>query len=97
MTEQALRKRITALRKAAEGLAEPARTNKLAEANLLKMQLLGMGLDQAANIMSGIKKADLDDLDDKIAKAQDATEVEQKRIKLITDAVEKIKKLLGLE
>ena len=97
MTRQELRKKIAALRKAAKTLTEPAKTEKLVEANTLEMKIQGMGLDQVADIMSGIKKADLVALDAKIIAAQDATEAEQERIKMITETIGKIREFLGLE
>lgn len=96
MTEQELRKQITALRRGAEALSEPEKGKKLTDAELLEMQLEGMGLDQAADIMSGIKTTDLKNLDAKITAAKDATKAERVRTQLITDAIKMMKRFLGL-
>ena len=96
MTEQALRNNIIALRSAAEDLSEPEKSNALTEADLLDMRLEGMGLDQIADIMSGIATPDLEVLDAKIVAASDATKSEQERIQLVTGAIGAIKGFLGL-
>jgi hypothetical protein len=96
MTRDELTAKIAALKSAAAGLKEPDKTFRLNDIAALEIELEGMALDELVARLNQMTLPDIQDMDRKIAAAQQANKDNQFRVDAFNTAFGILKTALGI-
>jgi len=88
MTRKELDNKIRELTETADGLDEPDKTFKLNEVDRLKIEIEGMALQELRNKLEQIQLPDIEEMDEQIAAAKDATTAHKTRVDAFNAAIE---------
>ena len=96
MTKEQLQRKIQELTEAASGLTEPDKTFALGEVYQLKIKVEGMALVQLRQKLEQIELPSLQEMNEYIKAANDATKANQRRVDALNSAIGLLKTGLGI-
>jgi hypothetical protein len=95
MTRQELETKMNELKEAAKNLDEPDKTFSRNEIRRINMDIQGMALDEIRRKLDQIKLPTIEEMDEKIAAAKDATASMEVRVQAFNAGIRILKGALG--